>query len=63
MAVQQSPFYRVHEVARILGCSEGAVRQRIARKQIPVTRIGESVLVPRDDFDQLVRELLLSARR
>ena len=62
-AGQQSPFYRVHEVAQILGCSEGAVRARISRKQIPVTRLGESVLVPRAEFDAMLNELLLSARR
>jgi len=63
MAVQQSPFYRVREVAQILGCSENAIRQRINRKQIPVTRLGDSVLIPREEFDSQVRELLLSARR
>jgi excisionase family DNA binding protein len=63
MGAQQSPFYRVQEVVQILGCSEGAVRQHINRRQIPVTRLGASVLVPRAEFDAMVRELLLSARR
>ena len=57
------PFYKVHEVARILGTTEGAVRQRIRRRQIPTTRLGGSVLVPRVEFDAMVRKLLLSARR
>jgi excisionase family DNA binding protein len=60
---QQSPFYRVREVAQILRMSEGAVRQRIRRRQIPVTKLGGSVLVPRAEFDAMVHELLLSARR
>ena len=53
----------MREVADILGTSEGAVRQRIRRKQIPVIRLGESVLIPRAEFDAMVHELLLSARR
>jgi excisionase family DNA binding protein len=57
------PFYKVHEVARILGVSEGAIRQRIHRKQIPTTRLGGSVLIPKAEFDAMVNELLLSARR
>jgi excisionase family DNA binding protein len=56
-------FYKVSEVARIIGVSEGAVRQRIRRKQIPVTKLGGSILVPRAEFDAMVRDLLLSARR
>jgi excisionase family DNA binding protein len=56
-------FYTVREVAQILGTSEGAVRQRIRRRQIPVARLGGSVLVPRIEFDALVRQLVLTARR
>jgi excisionase family DNA binding protein len=57
------PFYKVYEAAEILGCSESAIRQRIHRRQIPTTRLGGSVLIPKAEFDAMVTELLLSARR
>ena len=56
-------FYKITDAARILGTTENAIRARIRRKQIPVSRLGGSVLIPRAEFDAMVNELLLSARR
>jgi excisionase family DNA binding protein len=61
--MSKSEFYKVSEVAQILGTSEGAVGQRLIRKQIPFTKLGKSVLIPRVEFDAQVRKLLISARR
>jgi excisionase family DNA binding protein len=56
-------FYSVAEAARVLGVSEGALRQRIRRGQIPITKFGGSILIPRAEFDRLINTLLAASRR
>ena len=42
------PFFRVGEIAKLLNVTEGRVYQLIRRGQLPATRVGGRVLVPRD---------------
>ena len=47
---------RAGEVAFILGVGRTKVFQMIARNELPVLRIGRSVRVPRDLFDEWLKD-------
>lgn len=48
-------YLTTREVAEKLGVSEGRVRQLIAEKRLPTTKIGNSNLIKESDLE-LVRE-------
>ena len=48
--VSEQILYRVPEVARLLGCTEAALRHMIARGQLPARRQGGRVFVLVDDL-------------
>jgi excisionase family DNA binding protein len=47
-------LYRVHQAARLLGLTEPALRQAIARGQVPAHRIGRRVVVRASDLQRLI---------
>lgn len=47
-------LYRVHEAARLLGWTEPAVRQAIARGELPAHRIGRRVVIRVADLERLI---------
>lgn len=51
MSNNESTFLTVRAAAQMLGLSEGAVRVRIKRGQLPRVKLGKSVLIPRAELN------------
>jgi excisionase family DNA binding protein len=52
-------LYSIHEASKVLGCSEPSLRSRIARKEIPVVRVGRSVRIARAAIEAILRGQLV----
>lgn len=50
------PLWTVKDVARWLGCSEGAVRHRVVRGQLPAVHIGASLRFRPEDIAAFLAE-------
>jgi excisionase family DNA binding protein len=50
-------YLSISEVATILGLTPKAIRQRIARGQLPFRRFGRRVLVPTSDLERFMASL------
>ena len=48
------PFLRVGEVAELLGLSRCRIYQLVASRELPSTRVGGRLVVPRAAFDRWV---------
>jgi excisionase family DNA binding protein len=48
-------FFSVPETARLFGCDERTVREAVARREIPATRLGCKWFVPTDWLRQQTR--------
>lgn len=57
MKRRESLFCDVKEAARVIGCSERAVRARVARQVIPCRRLGKRVLFLRAELEQFLAGL------
>ena len=53
---QQPRFLTVADVARMLGRTEGAVRQMQHRRQIPFRRVGRRVVFIEAEIEMLINE-------
>jgi len=54
-------FLRVHDVARLLRVSDSRVYQLCARREIPNTRLGGRVVIPRAAFKAWLKEKTVGA--
>jgi excisionase family DNA binding protein len=55
MVRQEHPLtYTPAQAAQLLGLSEAAIRARIFRGQLPVTRWGRRLLIRRDDLERII---------
>ncbi len=50
-------YLTVAQVAPPLGLTEKAVRQRIARGQLPYKKLGRRVLIPADELEKFLAAL------
>jgi len=50
-------YLRVSEIAQLLGITQKAVRQRIARGELPYRRWGRRVLIPAQELDRFLAAL------
>lgn len=51
MSNTEQKYLSVRAAALYLGLTEGGVRLRIKRKQLPSVKLGRSVLIPRAELD------------
>lgn len=50
-------YISVAEAAPALGLTEKALRQRIARGQIPYRKLGKRILIPAEELEQFLAAL------
>lgn len=50
-------FYDVAEVAELLNCSQKAVRHKVARRLIPVKKLGKRLLFPKTALHAFIKNL------
>ncbi|HEX3037140.1 MAG TPA: helix-turn-helix domain-containing protein [Thermodesulfobacteriota bacterium] len=46
----------VREAAEYTGISEWGIRARVAKRQLPVVKLGRSVYINREKLDKLIEE-------
>uniref|UniRef100_A0A7C4TPC0 DNA-binding protein n=1 Tax=candidate division WWE3 bacterium TaxID=2053526 RepID=A0A7C4TPC0_UNCKA len=52
----------IREAAKYLGISEWGLRARVAKRQIPIVKLGRSVYIPRDKLDKFLNSKIVDAQ-
>jgi excisionase family DNA binding protein len=55
--VEDARYLDVEAAASVLGMTASAVRNRIQRRQLPFRKLGERIVVPREELDKYIRSL------
>lgn len=48
---------RVEEAAKLLGTTDGQLRQRIFKKQVPARKLGGSIVFLQSDLEEFMKNL------
>jgi excisionase family DNA binding protein len=57
----ETELLTIRETALLLRQAEVTIRQRIARRQIGVVRLGRSVRIPREELTRLIEHAFIPA--
>jgi len=49
--------FTIREVAALIGSTEKALRNRLARGQVPYRKLGRRVLIPADELEKFLSNL------